>query len=126
MTKGGQPSWSSSAGSLDGLRFVLSDQENVAGFLFAPSLRAAHPTDPSNKILWVVREPRNGQPLHITAAPDASTNANVTYDFPDNSSPGEIYPSIVDVPTPGCWRFILTWGENRAELSLLYAAPSKG
>jgi hypothetical protein len=126
VAKGGQPSWSSSAGSLEGLRFVLSNQDDVAGFLFGPSLRAGHPTNPTNKILWVVREPRNGQPLHIAAAPDASTEAMVAYDFPANSSPGEIYPSIVDVPAPGCWRLTLTWGGNRAELSLLYAAPSEG
>ncbi|MDP9075079.1 MAG: hypothetical protein M3N98_13130 [Actinomycetota bacterium] len=98
----------------------------MAGFLFGPSLRAGHPTNPTNKILWVVREPRNGQPLHVTAAPDMSTTATVTYDFPANSSPGEIYPSIVDVPAPGCWRFTLTWSGHLAELSLRYKAPSDG
>ena len=126
VTRGGQPSWTSSAGSLDGIPYVLSNQDNVAGFLFGPSLRAGHPTNPTNKILWVVREPRNGQPLHVTAASNLSRAAIVTYDFPANSSPGEIYPSIVDVPAPGCWRLTLTWSGHQAQLSLRYTALPDG
>src|ERR1700704_5272742 len=33
---------------------------------------------------------------------------------------GEIYPSIVDVPRPGCWHVTLRWGPNTAELNLNY------
>jgi len=39
---------------------------------------------------------------------------------PANSGPGEIYPSIVDVPQPGCWRFDLSWSGHRATVYLEY------
>lgn len=116
-----QPAWTLSAGSL-GAPIAVSDQNNAAAFHFG-SLRAGHPTNPTNKILWVVREPRNGQTLHV-AAVDGSTTPTVTYTFPANSSPGEIYPSIVDVPASGCWRFSLQWNGHHADLSLPYAPAS--
>ena len=40
-----------------------------------------------------------------------------------DSSPGEIYPSIVDVPSPGCWHFTLSWAGHHDEIDLLYVAP---
>ena len=121
VTVGSQPAWTLSAGSLAGLPVAVSEEGNAAGFLFG-SLRAGHQTDPNNKILWVVAEPRNGQPLHVAAVRDGSAGPVVTDSFPANSSPGEIYPSIVDVPVEGCWRFTLQWGPHRANLSLRYTS----
>jgi hypothetical protein len=40
--------------------------------------------------------------------------------LPPNSSPGEIYPSEVDVPSPGGWHFDLRWGKNKASVDLVY------
>jgi hypothetical protein len=37
-----------------------------------------------------------------------------------NSGPGEIYPSIVDVPQAGCWHFDLSWSGHKASVELLY------
>ena len=45
----------------------------------------------------------------------------VTVVQPANSGPGEIYPSIVDVPTAGCWVLNLAWGAHRAALALPYS-----
>lgn len=74
-----QPAWTLSAGSL-GIPIAVSAQDNAA-FRFGP-LRAGHPTNPSNKILWVVREPHDGQPLHVAAIPDGSAGPTVAYTFP--------------------------------------------
>lgn len=46
----------------------------------------------------------------------------ITYTFPADSSPGEIYLSIVDVPTDGCWHVTFEWNGHRADLSLLLLA----
>jgi hypothetical protein len=35
-----------------------------------------------------------------------------------DSSPGEIYPSYVDLPAPGCWRLSLRWGAHAAQLDV--------
>ncbi len=29
-------------------------------------------------------------------------------------------PSLVDMPQPGCWRFVLTWADNRDEVFVRY------
>ena len=65
-----------------------------------------------------MRSQRDGQPLRVTATLRDST---VRTTVPATSGPGEIYPSIVDVPTAGCWRFALTWNGARASVGLRYA-----
>jgi hypothetical protein len=37
-----------------------------------------------------------------------------------NSGPGEIYPSIIDVPEAGCWHFALAWNGHRSVVALAY------
>ena len=37
---------------------------------------------------------------------------------PANSGPGEIYPSIVEVPFAGCWHVELAWGPNMDAVDL--------
>jgi hypothetical protein len=95
-------------------------KQSAAGFLFGYPLRAGHPENPSNKILWVVGMPRNGSPLEIQVHPLNAAEPSVTVTQPANSSPGEIYPSIVDVPKPGCWHFDLAWSGHQASVDLMY------
>ena len=76
--------------------------------------------DPDNKILWITRLPRNGQPLRIAAHPERAMGPTIRSSWSADSSPGEIYPSIVDVPTPGCWRFSLAWGPHSDRIDLRY------
>jgi hypothetical protein len=100
--------------------YVLSAHGDVAGFLFAhPLVAPARPDGPNNKILWIVRLAREGQPLSLDGHPLSGAGA-VTMSQPADSSPGEIYPSIVDVPTPGCWHFVLRWAGHTDEIDLLY------
>jgi hypothetical protein len=93
---------------------------NVAAFIFGYPLRAGHPEDPTNKILWVVRLPRGGSPLAVSGRPVGSSAPTVAEQLPPDSSPGEIYPSIVDVPQRGCWRFDLQWHGHRDTMELPY------
>jgi len=44
----------------------------------------------------------------------------VHHSFPANSGPGEIYPSVVDVPEAGCWAFTLRFAGLTAEVELAY------
>ena len=70
-------------------------------------------TNPNNKILWIAREPRNGQPMKLTLRRTDGAGEVVT-----QQEPGEIYPSIVDVPSAGCWTVTAEWSGNRATLEL--------
>jgi len=82
-------------------------------------LRAGHPENPANKILWVVRTPRTG-PLTIDGHPLGAATPMIHEILPDNSGPGEIYPSYVDVPAAGCWQLDLRWANSRAQVELSY------
>ena len=73
----------------------------------------------SNKILWVVGVQRTGD-LAIDGVPLGKTGPVVHYSFPANSSPGEIYPSGVDVPEAGCWAFTLRFAGQTAQIELAY------
>jgi hypothetical protein len=119
---GSRPPWLEEAGAHNNpdIPYVIATPEIAAGFLFADPLRAGHPVDPSNKILWVVGKPRNGSDLQLSAHPLGASTPVVTDSFPDNSSPGEIYPSIFDVPSPGCWQLELRWAGNVARVDVTY------
>lgn len=121
--QGGLPAWAARAG-IDSARFVVSDDDLVLGVLWADPLVAGEPTSdrPNNKILWVVNSPRDGHNLEITATPHGRTEPVVFDTFPANSGPGEIYPSIVDVPEPGCWQLELRWADNEAMVLIPYVA----
>jgi hypothetical protein len=126
VLRGSPPAWlvqaAGAAAAPRGLPYVISSDELAGGFIFGYPLRAGHPDDRANKILWAVRNPRERHPLVLTGQPLDNSGPPVEVTQPSNSSPGEIYPSIVDVPSPGCWRFELRWGNNRTEVSLDYAA----
>lgn len=92
-------------------------------YLFGYPLRAGSPQNPDDKVLWVMRRPRDGQPLRLTGrllGPAGPRTVSSTW--PADSAPGEIYPSIVNVPVPGCWRFTLTWNGHRDSVDLRYVA----
>jgi hypothetical protein len=123
VAKGHVPSWLDEAGAHnnpDFLPYVVAVPADAAGFIFGYPLRAGHPENPSNKILWVVRLPRGGSGLEITGHPADATKPTIDVAVPANSGPGEIYPSIVDVPQPGCWHFDLAWAGHHAAVELMY------
>jgi hypothetical protein len=119
VLRGQQPGWLVDAGAANNPRdvpFVIASPPLAAGFLFGYPLTAGR-TNPSNKILWVVGKPRASSSLDITAR---SEGVSVKESVPPDSGPGEIYPSIVDVPRAGCWHIELRWAGNTAALDLLY------
>ncbi len=119
---GAPPRWTAAAwsDSSPGFRvpYSLASGHTAAAFFFASKLRAGHPSNPSNKVLWIVRYPRNGHPLEITARLGRDPAEVVRISRPADSSPGEIHPSDVDLPSPGCWHLQLTWGSHRANLDI--------
>jgi len=60
--------------------------------------------------------------LDATGQPLGATEPIATFSKVADSGPGEIYPSGVTVPSPGCWHVTLTWhgGDQRAEVDLLF------
>lgn len=122
IVKGGTPAW---LHSLEGsstyqevVPYALSDPPTVAGFLYGYPLRAGHPTDRNNKILWLVELPPRAGSLDVTAHLIDAASQTVRYSFAFLSS-GDV-PSIVDVAQAGCWQIDLAWSGHHASLDLLY------
>jgi hypothetical protein len=122
ILKGGSPQWvhklAGTSTYVDTVPYVLAAPPTVAGFLYGYPLRAGHPTDRNNKILWLVNlGPRAGA-LNITAhligatAPAVSTGAGFI--------PSGDAPSIIDMPEPGCWEFELSWSGRQATVDITY------
>ena len=99
---------------------ALSKRGNVAAIVFGNPLRAGDPTGRMNKILWIMRLPRLGSPLRIEASPLHATALPIRHAWPPDSSPGEIYPSYVNVPTAGCWHLTLRWAGHTDWIDLHY------
>lgn len=118
---GNLPGWTRDAGAPSDLPYVVSAEGNLVGTLFGAPLRAPAPgVGRQNKILWIVREARGGQPLALSLHRVDGPAADVTTSEEADSGPGEIYPSIVDVPVAGCWHVTARWNGNTANLDLRY------
>lgn len=99
--------------------YVLGDRGDIVAILWAihDPLVVPPAADRNNKILWVSRVGSPvGAPLRIEATLTATgQRASRTVD----RGPG---PSLIDLPSPGCWSFELTWGKNHDHLQLEYAS----
>jgi hypothetical protein len=91
------------------MRWVAGQNGSVVGMLFSDPLKSGE----TDKILWIVKQPRDGSPLRIRATL-ASPQASVTFTpVPPDSGPGEIFPWTVAVPEAGCWIMTLNWGAGQ-------------
>jgi hypothetical protein len=111
LATGPLPDWAAPAKAPD-LPHALGSKGMIVGAVF---VTPRSPQDPAagTKILWISRVPRDGAPLRITATPLGLEAPLVRIMQPANSGPGEIYPSIVEVPFAGCWHVDLTYLPGR-------------
>ena len=116
---GSAPRWASSANPPP-IRYALAERGQAAGFLFGYPLMAGNPQPFSDKILWIVASPRGGMPLRLTGHPLHAARPVVSSTWPADSTPGEIYPSEIEVPAPGCWQFTLSWNGHTDTIDLWY------
>ncbi len=96
--------------------YVLGDSGEIVAILWAEHdpLKVPPAADRNNKILWVSRV--GGGDLHIRATLESS-DETVT-----RSVAGGPGPSIIDLPSPGCWSFDLTWGTQHDHIQLEYVS----
>ena len=96
--------------------FARSASGDLVAIVFGNPLRADPSAQgPQNKILWVTRTPPQAtDQLTITARLE---NSDQVTEIDLHQAPG---PSIVDVPTPGCWLMQLRWGEHTDTIALRY------
>jgi len=103
------------------MRYVLGASGRIAALLFA-ALTSPPAADHNNKILWVSHvATHDGHDLRIQAQRMAGTKplgAAVS-----RAVPGGPGPSIINLPSPGCWRLSLHWSRSTDTLDLQYTAP---
>jgi hypothetical protein len=99
--------------------YVMGAQGNIVAILWAEHdpLRAPPLPDRSNKILWVSRlglQPTDSLQIRATLS---GTGRTVTREV--TGGPG---PSIINLPTAGCWSLNLSWSGHQDHLELRYVA----
>ncbi|UBU16269.1 hypothetical protein [Nonomuraea gerenzanensis] len=97
---------------------VFSGRGDMVAVLFGYPLASPPRPNRGNKILWVSRLPLlPSNPLRIEARL-GGTGAPVRTKV--SGGPG---PSLIDLPSPGCWRLKLSWSSHTDFIDLEYVAP---
>jgi hypothetical protein len=82
--------------------------DRVYGFFFTKQLLAGNPSNPHNKILWIVHDGSPTRTITVTATRRGTTaTAHLVFRAVDRA--GRIYPSYVNLPAAGCWALELRW-----------------
>jgi hypothetical protein len=68
------------------------------------------PNGTNDKILWVIENPQAASDVEISGKALSNPRETFAQTFPVAASPTDNYPSIIDVPAPGCWQFTITSG----------------
>jgi len=101
-----QGGWNVVKGAPWSVPWALGSGGNAVAFVFARQLVAGSSPrvdGTSNKVLWVAKGTASS--FVVEGSPAGGTQVAVTV----NGG-----PSIVDVPSPGCWKFSLSWGQSPA------------
>jgi hypothetical protein len=76
-----------------------------------------YPDGSTTKILWSINNPNASAALEITGKKLSAGHETFQQTFPMASSPQGDYPSIVNVPTPGCWQLQIKSGTVAATVT---------
>lgn len=122
------PAWARTGGRLE-LPWARGGPADAIAYVWGGQLVAGgrRPDGSADKVLWVTEQTPGD--LQISGRPYGGTSPAVPVE-------GQItnvnqMPSIVSVPTPGCWSFTVSWGlwgqprrKSVINLEVLPAAPS--
>lgn len=112
------PTWARDGFSNDGsgTPHVISERGDLIAVLFNyPPVSSKNP-DEGTKILWKSRLPQEPmQPLRIEATLAGTTTTLI------REVPGGPGPSRVQLPTPGCWRLLLSWSGHQDRMTLQFS-----
>jgi hypothetical protein len=100
-----------------GIPWAVGKPPDAVAYLFATQLVAggSRSDHSSNKVLWVTQEPPEG--LQIQGHPLGRFEPTIA--ISGQLTNGNQLPSIVDVPTPGCWSFDVSWGRRPRHMSTI-------
>jgi len=108
-----QGGWTHTKGTPWGVPWALGTQGNTVAYVYATQLVAGgspRADGTNNKIIWESQVNPSGAGVTVEGRPLGQTQPVVTI------AGG---PSIVDVPTAGCWTFRLSWSLNGQHTSTI-------
>jgi hypothetical protein len=110
----GLPSWAD-LGEGGGIPWTVGRPPEVVGVMFATELvaKGERPDGSANKILWLIRATIASSQVTLRAQPADAATPVVTLRLTGYQQ----FPSIVDLPNPGCWRINISWGPGSTESS---------
>jgi hypothetical protein len=113
---GAPPTWAGFSGA-GVVPWALGSPPDAVAYLFATQLVAEglRPDGSSNKVLWVTRG--LSRDLTIEGRPLGRSQPVVT--IGGQIVDGNQLPSRVDVPTPGCWSFVVAWIRSSRQTSTI-------
>jgi hypothetical protein len=76
-----------------------------------------YPDGRTTKILWSINNPNRSTALEITGKKLSAGHETFQQMFPMAAFPGGDYPSIVNVPAPGCWQLQIKSGTVAATVT---------
>jgi hypothetical protein len=122
VTREALPEWARGGFSFDGsgVPHVFSERGDLIAVLFNyPPTSSTKPGE-GTKILWKSRLPQEpAQPLRIEATLDGSTTT-VTREISGGAG-----PSLVQLPTAGCWRLALSWSGHQDRMTLQFRSNTR-
>ncbi|HKV87630.1 MAG TPA: hypothetical protein VJT78_06500 [Candidatus Dormibacteraeota bacterium] len=118
--KWAQDGWNHQEGSPWLVPWAFGTQKTTIAYVFADQLVAGpspRVDGTSNKVLWEARDLPSGAGVMVEGNPYGKSQPTI------GIAGG---PSIVEVPTPGCWTFRLTWsaGGGHADTINLDVLPA--
>jgi hypothetical protein len=124
LAYGPLPSWARAGFTppTQAMPYVLSARGDIVAVLWARHDPLVTPAPPgrNNKILWVAKPLTGSSSLEITA--QRLVGGTTVGPVQRRTVAGGPGPSIIDMPTAGCWQFTLRWGGRADTLDLAYAA----
>jgi hypothetical protein len=107
------------------LAYAIASPPIAAAFLFgSPPLidhKTMKETGRGNKVFWSIKGLKQGETVTMDIYALGSSAATAHYELPGPGSftnAGGTHGDGLDVPTPGCWRFVLRWTNQQAEVDL--------
>jgi hypothetical protein len=85
-------------------------------------------TGTSEKVLWIVplrARSRAGSYLHLVGRSGRKRFTKRLDQAWSDQTPGLLFPSILNVPSPGCWTLTLRTGQITARATVLVQTPPR-